>query len=240
MNVREKGNENLLFLSLTDIGYYHIKQHMQNQDAVDFKYSGKNFCVAVSDGVGSCRKAGEGASFAVKACIKVFADIIEERVPFEDSAIKETIINRWKEYILDGKYNDYCATLKAVIRIGNEAKVISVGDGFAAISSRGFSIISPFDDSLFVNEAECLNADVSKSDFWIGDFHLDVSVPFVVFCCTDGVANGVVRGQELNLVREIETQIDLGELRKTLEDFIIDISKYSFDDKSIGVVKYEK
>ena len=45
---------------------------------------------------------------------------------------------------------------------------------------------------------------------------------------------------EINFVEEIEKNIGSNNLEEELKDFMIDISQYSFDDKTLGVMKYER
>ena len=78
------------------------------------------------------------------------------------------------------------------------------------------------------------------SDFWTSVFSLDLSIPYVVFACTDGVSNGIQEGREMDLVRNIETEIPGDQLRKELENLVEELSDYSSDDKTVGVVKYER
>ena len=86
----------------------------------------------------------------------------------------------------------------------------------------------------------CLNAGIHVEDFWTSEFRLDTYVPYVVFACTDGVANGIQEGKELELVSEIETKTSDDELQHELESLLIDISEFSSDDRTVGVVKYER
>ena len=62
----------------------------------------------------------------------------------------------------------------------------------------------------------------------------------LVFACTDGVSNGIQEGREMDLVRNIETEIPGDQLRKELENLVEELSDYSSDDKTVGVVKYER
>lgn len=83
----------------------------------------------------------------------------------------------------DGNVNEYCATLKAVFKYGNLLKVFSIGDGFVAVVSEGINMLSPVDEVDFTNETKCLNADVTKYDFWNADFRLDLYKSYVVVAC---------------------------------------------------------
>ena len=69
---------------------------------------------------------------------------------------------------------------------------------------------------------------------------MDTYIPYVVFLCTDGVANGITEGMELELVRELETKIEGALLKEELEKLVVSISDYNMDDRTVGVVKYER
>lgn len=61
-------------------------------------------------------------------------------------------------------------TVKADIKLGNIAKVISLGDGIAAITSNGISLVAPVAEASFTNETKCMSSFVLPEDIWIGDF----------------------------------------------------------------------
>ncbi len=85
-----------------------------------------------------------------------------------------------------------------------------------------------------------VNRQVKATDFWIRKHHLDLNIPYVVFACTDGIANNIQEGREIDLVREIETQCKPQDLKSEIESLVVDISEYSSDDRTIGVVRYER
>jgi hypothetical protein len=240
MRVNEERYDNLIFVTASDIGSNHQKLGQPNQDAVVYCCTGEDFVLSVSDGVGSCKKAELGSRLAVDSSVKLFQEIKNGFVPFETDIITEKLIELWRSSIAEGNIDDYCATLKAVFKIVNQVKVLSIGDGFVVISSDGLNLMSPTEEIHFTNETNCLSAQSSKSDFWTADFYLDTFKPYVIFCCTDGIANGILPGKEINLVEEIEKDICADELKHALEDFLSDVSNYCFDDKTVGVVKYER
>ena len=240
MNVAEEQRGDLIFITVTDIGSNHRVLCLPNQDYAGFQCIDQDFVIAVSDGVGSCKKADEGSKFAVDAVMKLFIEIKMRALHLDNTEMANYIISAWQSSIVGGSANDYCATIKAVIKIGNVAKMISLGDGIAAITSNGMSIIAPTEETNFTNETKCLNSSISSESFWIMDFNLDIHQPFVVFCCTDGVANSLVMGKELEFVKEIEDNTTFSSLKDELTDLINEIGDYSFDDKTLGVVKYER
>jgi hypothetical protein len=240
MIVNEARHEGLLFVTASDIGSRNQKLGRPNQDAVAFSCSGDDFVLSVSDGVGSCKKAELGSRFAVDSCLKVFQEIKNGSIPFEADIISEKLLEMWRSSIAGDNLNDYCTTLHVAIKIANLVKILSIGDGFVAISSDKLNLISPIVGTNFTNETNCLSDRSSASDFWTANFHLDTFKPYVIFCCTDGIANGILPGKETKLVEEIEIDICANELRPALEDFISDVSNYCSDDKTVGVVKYER
>ena len=240
MIVNEERYGCLIFVTASDIGLNHQKVGQPNQDAVAYCCIGEDFVLSVSDGVGSCKKAEFGSRFAVDSGIKLFKEIKNGSVPFETDIITTKIIELWHSSIADDNIDDYCATLKTVFKIANQVKVLSMGDGFVAISSDGINLMSPSEETHFINETNCLSAKSIESDFWTADFHLNLFKPYIVFCCTDGIANGILPGKEINLVEEIEKDIRTNELKHSLEDFFNDVSNYCFDDKTVGVIKYER
>lgn len=230
---------NITCVSVTDIGKNHKKLNIPNQDAVLYECMDEDFVLGVSDGVGSCSKAENGSLNAVEACREIFRAIKAGKIPFESEQILNFIIDSWKK-LCDGETNEYCATLKAVIKKGNVMKVISIGDGFVAVVSDGINILSPLDEVDFANETKCLSDKVTQYDFWTFDFRLDLYKSYVVVACTDGIANNIQKGKEIELAVEIENNIVGSVLKTNLEELVEDIADYSFDDKTIGVVKYER
>lgn len=229
----------LTFVTVSDTGADHLARQVPNQDAASFLRMGEDFALAVSDGVGSCSRAELGAAYAVKACITVLRQLKSKKLPFEDEAVIHALTTAWHASIAGGNADDYCATLKAVFKLGSLAKAVSVGDGFVALTSDGLQLVSSKDETLFANETNCLHARIQAGDFWIADFPIDTDKPYAVLCCTDGVANGLLPGTEVSLTEEIERELSGKELAVALGELLKDISNYCFDDKTVGVVKYE-
>lgn len=240
MIANEERTENYVFVSVSDRGINHRLDNVPNQDAVMYEIKEEDFAIAVSDGVGSCPMADIGSKVAVESVRLTFLDLKNGILPLELERIVRTIINYWKELINNPRIDDFCATLKAAIKIGKILYLISIGDGLIIVTSGGMSMCSPIENTLFANQTNCLNETVSAEGFWTNSFVLDTYMPYVVFACTDGVANGIKTGQEMELVREIEEQISKESLKEELENFLISISEYGSDDRTVGVVKYER
>lgn len=240
MITNEERTENYVFVSVSDTGINHRLNNAPNQDAVMYEISEEDFAIAVSDGVGSCPMAEIGSKEAVESVRLAFLDLKKGLIPLELEHIVKTIINNWKELLRTPSLDDFCATLKAALKIGQILYLISIGDGLIIVTSDGMSMRSPIEDALFANQTNCLNEKVSTEDFWTNSFVLDTNMPYVIFACTDGVANGIRSGQELELVREIEEHVGKDALKEELEHLLISISEYGSDDRTVGVVKYER
>lgn len=236
---RKEQHGDCIFVTVSDIGVNHQRLDISNQDAVDFAVHGDDFALAVSDGVGSCSKAVLGSNAAVSAVLHVFNDIksAEEANPV---SIAGNIVAKWKKLLANENLDDCCATLKSVMKLGHKLLLFSIGDGFLAVVSHGMQKSAPTDNRLFSNQTMCLNSKCSPEDIWLSEFRLDTYVPFVAFICSDGVANGIQEGREMQLVSAIEADISSDELQHELESLLVDIADYSSDDRTVGVVKYER
>lgn len=240
MIIQEERSGKLTLLTVSDIGSNHRDFLLPNQDAAGCCVDGDDFVLAISDGVGSCPRAEIGSHSAVSACVRVFSEIKKVAITFEDASIVDAVIKEWRSSLDNGKIDNYCATLKAVFKVGQAIKAISIGDGFIGISSEGRNLKSPIEETAFTNETNCLSSNVSVCDFWVGSFCLEEDKSYAIVCCSDGVANGIIAGQEIDLVEEIEKRIGSQDLKAELVALLAEISEYCFDDKTIGVVKYEQ
>ena len=227
------------FVVVSDIGVSHRINGVANQDAADYVSINEDFALVVSDGVGSCKKAEIGSAAAVEAVKRVFLSLQGKLLPSVLTEITSRIIDEWKFLLAEANPDDCCATLKAAMKLGDKLLLISVGDGLLAVSSSGITCCVPTDNTLFTNQTQCLNSSIKEADFWTSVFKLDIYIPYVVFACSDGVSNGIQEGREMDLIKEIEIQITASELQSELEALLVDISEYSSDDRTVGVVKYE-
>ena len=230
--------ENGRIITITDIGSNNRAMFLPNQDSCGYRIMDNDYCIAVADGVGSCKYADVGAQKAVDICLDLFTEIKNRQIPFSKKTIIDCVIFRWKEAFGEEAEN-YCSTLKTIIKIENEMLLVSIGDGVLAVSSDGVNVIAPVESVDFVNETYCLSNSVKECDFWSNTFSLDLHKPYAALCCTDGIANGLIQGSQIDVITSIEKEICIDDLKSELENFVTDIAKYSFDDKTIGVVKYE-
>ena len=237
---KKENHADCTFVVVSDTGVSHRVKGVPNQDAADYVSINGDFALAVSDGVGSCKKAELGSAAAVEAFKRVFLSLQGQPFPSVLTKITRLIVDEWRSLLAGANPDDCCATLKAAMKLGDKLLLISIGDGLLAVSSSGMKCCAPSENTLFTNQTQCLNSSIKEDDFWTSVFKLDIYVPYVVFACSDGVSNGIQEGREMDLIKEIETQITASELQSELETLLVDISDYSSDDRTVGVVKYER
>ena len=234
---KEEQRGDLHIVIVTDTGISHRLNKKPNQDAVLYSFFGDDFVLAVSDGVGSCQNAELGSEMAVKAAVKVFEEIKQNK--FEKVEIPERLISEWKKLLLGVDIDDCCATIKIAMKLNRQLLLVSLGDGMLVVTSKGLEMKAPSDEMPFANQTRCLNSCTLPTDIWIEESHLDTYVSYVIFMCTDGIANGLKYGSEYELVRDIEKNTPSENLKDELELLVVDISDFSSDDRTLGVVKYE-
>ena len=239
MIAQQKILGNLIGITVSDTGISHRLRGKPNEDSAIFHIEEEDFVMAISDGVGSCLDAAYGACAAVQAATHAFYDIRNETLEFNKDKVAKYIIEDWFMQISSKEPNQCCATLKVAIKKGAHVLLLSIGDGLLAITSAGFYMVAPTDEQEFSNQTKCLNSNIRATDFWGDYFLLDVRTPFVVFACTDGVANNIQQECKIALLEEIENNTSSNQLKDELVSFITEISDYSSDDRTVGVIKYE-
>lgn len=239
MIVQESKRANLTFVTLSDVGTAHQAFNQPNQDSADFREADGDFVLAISDGVGSCKYADRGSKAVIDSCISTFNTLKARSLCFDSRQVAQNIWTEWQSILAGENLDDCCATVKAAFKYGNSILLVSVGDGFCVFSSESRQIATESFETTFLNETDCLNSTFSPECFCCKEIPLK-GKPYVVACCTDGFSNGIEADKELEFVKELESRVSASELRTELESFVNAISKASFDDKSIGVAKYEK
>ena len=231
-------SDGIAYLTASIIGANHRALLLPNQDHAKYKYSTDSFMLVVSDGVGSCSKSELGSEYACAAAVEVFDELLDEKLEYDFDCILPALIYKWRDRIGDDNPDDYCATMKIAIKHEGIIKLISLGDGELIVSSAGNRVKAPNEHEFFSNITHCLNNQTAAADFWTKDFRLDIQTDYVVMACSDGVSNGMEHGTELEFAEEIEKNISIDELENEIKHFLQSLENSSFDDKTIGVIKY--
>lgn len=227
------------FVTISETGRKHQIDGKVNQDAVKYMYKNNDFILAVADGVGTCVNSAIGSKNAVMAACEVFRALDDTKCNQKSRELVEAILRKWFESIPGDDADSFCTTLKIAIKYKKRLMLISIGDGLIGTSAGNVNVISPDLQLQFINQTHCLNQTTNVCDFWIEEIDLNDINKFTVLACTDGISNCILDGQERNLIREIDAYIDSFKLKGELESFVTEISEYTLDDKTIGVVKYE-
>jgi serine/threonine protein phosphatase PrpC len=236
MTVKQEQSGRLSFLGISRIGESHIKHGLQNQDAIAYNSLGESFFIAVSDGLGSCKRSQIGSQIAVSLCNEIFLKVMDARMEFSSDVIVNELMALWVKSIPEEEAGEYSATLKAAFVKEGIIIALSIGDGllFVKTGEETFSLEGKAVD--FVNETECLSKNIKQSAIKI--IKIEGGEKLSVFLCTDGVSSGISDGHERALFEEIASLVNHRELQDQLTAMLTEISKVNADDKTIGIVTY--
>ncbi len=238
MNFEEDTYGGAYYVGITVCGSKHHKERVPNQDSILYHRNGKNYVLAISDGIGSCRQSHIGAQKATSICREVFFRLTSGDTPFDMGRIKAALVQNWINAFPCETGVDYCATLKAAFAFENKLILLSIGDGLLAFSSSNNSIVLAGDDNSFLNETRGLSPCLSPDDLWATTLELPQD-NYVIVICTDGIANNIRRGSELDFANEILKAISSKQLKTNIKEFLEEIVDLDSDDKTLGVIKYE-
>jgi len=238
MIARQEISEKFSFLGISKKGEAHLKTGKPNQDAILFNALDDSFVVAVSDGLGSCKRSQIGAQKAVSLCNEVFLELIDERLIFNAEIIVKRLSDLWNESFPQAAAKEYSATIKAVFLKNNELIAISVGDGLLFIRTDEGVFTLNNKDTDFINETSCLSHGMQLNIFSTKAAE-NITKAFV-FICTDGVSVTISEGREREMFEEIAGVENVQKLQAEIENMLVEMSEYNSDDKTIGLVKYER
>jgi serine/threonine protein phosphatase PrpC len=94
MTVKQEQTGRFSFLGISQIGESHVKNGIQNQDAIAYNALDSSFFIAVSDGLGSCKRSQIGSQIAVSLCNDIFLKIMDARLDFLPDLIVNELRNR--------------------------------------------------------------------------------------------------------------------------------------------------
>ncbi|MFP3041063.1 protein phosphatase 2C domain-containing protein [Treponema primitia] len=235
MTVKQEQADRLSFLGISHIGESHIKKGSQNQDAIAFNLFGDSFFIAVSDGLGSCKRSHIGAQTAVSLCNEIFLKVMDNHLDFLPNVIVDEILALWLKSFSEAELKEYSATLKAVFLKDGTIIAVSIGDGFLFIQTNGKIHTLEGKGGDFVNETECLSYALKESD--VKTLKLSKGNELSILLCTDGISSSITDGMEQAFFEEISAIDDIKDLQDQLIAMLSEISKVNTDDKTIGIVK---
>ena len=148
------GDSELTLSAATQMGPYHAKMGIPNQDAYDL-ISGEGFLsLAVADGAGSLERSDEGSELAVEVGAGMAADLMltadrEGRTPDLPKILAESILEaRSMVFTLD-HWREAGSTLVLALLSRDSFAVAVLGDSFAVLQDDAGEL------SLVLNKDKC-------------------------------------------------------------------------------------
>jgi len=160
------GDSELTLSAATQMGPYHAKMGIPNQDAYDL-ISGEGFLsLAVADGAGSLERSDEGSELAVEVGAGMAADLMltadrEGRTPDLPKILAESILEaRSMVFTLD-HWREAGSTLVLALLSRDSFAVAVLGDSFAVLQDDAgeLSLVQPPSVGEFANITKLLTSD---------------------------------------------------------------------------------
>jgi len=211
------------------------EEGIPNQDYIDVFENDDLLIVTVSDGLGSSKKALDGAKIACKAVI----DEIQNFQGLSDVQLLDTSIKTcWEKEIkqLADSYVDFRTTNSFVVVFKKEKKIIvgQLGDVLVSLRIDGLFRYLQSTSKDFSNETDCLGSG-SNEHFKLTIYQFGHSFDFLI--ATDGIADELqtekieafhdyLKSKFQNIDLELRNQV----LKDEIEEFI---NEKNNDDKSL-------
>lgn len=232
-------------IAVSVAGPGHIVEGRGCEDASGCDVVGTYVLVAVSDGLGSVPRGGEGAELAVAAALRGGREFIAEAVLFDlDELVWEmTIGARRALEAATADPRELACTLIVCAGEGTAIATGHVGDGaVVGAHSDDLFVISPPGNSEYVNEVEHLG---QKN--WLSALRISIRDPVSAFAAfTDGLQRAALKRVEDRwtpfagfldpLFQHFTSHDDHEELRNEIERLLSGprLSEHSEDDKSLA------
>jgi|BioPla2DNA2_1021312.scaffolds.fasta_scaffold01170_16 serine/threonine protein phosphatase PrpC len=224
--------------SYSEIGTRHEKLNLENQDSVFVgKVCDDTYCLAVADGVSSCKWAKKGSEAAVDTVKRLALKLSKTELRTDDSdEIRRFVVRDWKNHF-EGSWNDYGTTLNFVVWCKGDAVIGQIGDGLIISKLNDEQILLTDMDEFYTVETYALAEVVLKSSFKV---RTEKNVKnLVAIAMTDGI------GKELDLKSIDALQSCLVALVKEKERdteialWMNHLREKNDDDKTIGLLVLE-
>lgn len=224
--------------SYSEIGKRHKELNLENQDSIFVgKVCDETYCLAVADGVSSCKWAKKGSEAAVDTVKSLALKLSKSELRTDDSdAIRRFVVHDWKKHF-DGSWNDYGTTLNFVVWCNGDVVIGQIGDGLIVSKLNEEQIVMTDMDEFYTVETYALAEIVLKSSFKV---RTEKNVKnLVAIALTDGI------GKELHLESIDEFQRYLVNLVEEkgkdteIKLWMNHLSERNDDDKTIGLLVLE-
>ncbi len=168
-----------LIFGATQIGSYHVKNNIPNQDS--FYISKQLLSIGVADGLGSKKYSHYGSKYLVKYAVQLSRFFYGNKRSFENK-LNILWINRLRKLNID--FKDASTTLMLIIIKNRKIYIAKIGDGSIIILGKENKIIDE-NDKVFSNSTVPFGYAELK---WIVLNEKDVDL---IFISTDGISDDI-------------------------------------------------
>ncbi len=227
--------------SYSEIGKRHEELNLGNQDTVFVgKVCNDTYCLAVADGVSSCKWAKKGSEAAIDTVKRLALKLSESELRTDDSdEIRRFVVRDWKNHF-DGSWNDYGTTLNFVVWCNGDVVIGQIGDGLIASRLGDEQILVTDMDEFYTVETYALAEVVLKSSFKV---RTEKNVKnLIAIAMTDGICKEldleVIDAFQRYLVTLVKEK-DGKERDIEIELWMNHLREKNDDDKTIGLLVLE-
>lgn len=224
--------------SYSEIGKRHIEYNMENQDSVFVgKVDSDTYCLAVADGVSSCKWSKKGSKAAVESARNLALKLSSSEIHTTDSdEIRKFVVRNWKSHF-DGSWNDYGTTLNFVIWCKGDVVIGQIGDGLIATKLNDDLVMMTAMDEFYTVETYALGEVVLKSSFKI---RCATNVQKVIaLAMTDGIGKELELSSISEFMKYFVSLITKEERDIEIESWMSHLREKNDDDKTIGLLVLE-
>lgn len=222
----------------SEIGKRHEELNLENQDSIFVgKVCDDTYCLAVADGVSSCKWAKKGSEAAVDTVKRLALKLSKSELRTDDSdEIRRFVVRDWKNHF-DGSWNDYGTTLNFVVWCNGDVVIGQIGDGLIVLKFNDEQIMVTDMDEFYTVETYALAEVVLKSSFKV---RTEKNVKnLIAIAMTDGI------GKELDLESidafqsYLVTLVEEKNRDTEIELWMNHLREKNDDDKTIGLLVLE-
>lgn len=224
--------------SYSEIGKRHIENKVENQDSIFVgKVASDTYCLAVADGVSSCKLSKKGSEAAVDSARNLALKLSNSELHTTDSdEIRKFVVRDWKSHF-DGSWNDYGTTLNFVIWCKGDVVIGQIGDGLIVTSLNDELVLMTDIDEFYTVETYALVEVVLKSSFKI---RCATNVQKVIaLAMTDGIGKELELSSISEFMKYFVSLIAKEERDIEIESWMSHLRKKNDDDKTIGLLVLE-
>lgn len=224
--------------SYSEIGKRHIELNLENQDAIFVgKVSDDTYCLAVADGVSSCKWSQKGSEAAVDTVRNLAIKISNSEIHISDSnEIRRFIVRDWKSHFEDN-WNDYGTTLNFVVWCRGDVAIGQIGDGLIVAKINDELAIMTDMEEFYSVETYALAEVVLKSTFKIRSAANVYKV--TALAMTDGIGKELELSSISEFMKYFVSLASKEERDIEIESWMSHLRENNDDDKTIGLLVLE-